>query len=269
MLKNLFLFFFVIAPLFLTAAFYFISGSFFDVPHYNPLTAQWKNYTPNSRANPLEQNAEHAIALLNQGLTDEEEKQLIQYFKEAQVKNQINDWLNYLKNKKFQDRNALELFIVRFDEAIYQRGFSVEFLWKATIATMTKLIPHPLQNIQQHNKHRLTDLLIIICLDSTLKVSHFEDLLQYNAHAWAWHNNRDNSRYQFNEVYLMQDVCLTERTLLILLPSLFEQPEKVNLAVWKRIDALLEKPKCRQKGKFLSYESQRKKIQTLLKEKTL
>jgi hypothetical protein len=266
---RLIFFFFVLVPIFLTSAFYLLSGSFWDTPHYNPLTSQWKYYTPISSTNLLESKAEQTISLLNQGLTDEEEYQIIQYFKDMRIQYKMNDFLAYLKNKRFQNRNALELLILRFDEAIYQRGLSVEFLLKATIATTTNLIPHPKRNFPQANKNYLIDLLTVICLDSNLNVNYFEEILQYNVYAWTWHNNRDNGRYQFDETYKMQDICLTQRTLAAILPQLFAQPSKVNSLVWKRIYDLLDTPKCRNKGKFIDYTEQKEKIKIILKVSTM
>ncbi|WP_027001212.1 hypothetical protein [Hugenholtzia roseola] len=264
LLKRLALFFFVLVPLFLTAVFYLLSGSFFDAPHHNPLTAQWKTYAPQTVANTTEQHAEASIALLNQGLTDEKEQQLIQYFQHIAAQSKMNDFLSYLQRKDFQGRNALELFILRFDEHIYQRGLSVEFLWKSTLAATTNLIPQPKQNFPQKNHTRLVELLAAICLDSTLQTSHFEAVLTYNAHAWAWHNNRDNSRYQFEESYQMEDICLTQRTLLQMLPFLFEKSTQVSPQIWKRIDRLLEEPKCKRKGGYIDYAKEREKIKEIL-----
>jgi hypothetical protein len=245
-----------------------LSGSFFDMPHYHPLTATWENYTPELSDNLLKYNAEQAIALLNEGLTDSKEEQLIQYFEYARAQHQMNEFLQYLKSKNFQHRNALELLILRFDEAIYQKGLSVEFLWKSTIASTTHLIPPPKRNPPQANSLFIQDLLIVICLDSSLEVSYFNDILNYNAHAWAWHHHKDNSLYQLKESYNFEDMCLTQRTLLMLLPQLFAQPEKVNIAVWKRIDTLLEHAKCRSRGVLHDYKTERSKIRTILTKDT-
>lgn len=264
LIKQLFLFFFVLVPLLLTAAFYLISGRFFDKEHYNPLTAEWQNYAPEASSDSVADRAEAVIALLNDGLTDGEEMELIAYFEGMRLANKMNAFLDYLAIKKFGDRTAFELLMLRFDEAIYQRPLSVSFLWQSTIAQLTGLIARPIKNSGLQNEHKFVDFLKTICMDSTLSAVHFEKVLDYNAQAWAWQSNRDSELYEFKEKYNAAELCLTERTLFMLLPDFFIQPEKVSAAVWQRIYALLEQPKCKKKGYFEGYQKERAMIKEIL-----
>jgi hypothetical protein len=264
MLKRLLIFFLVIVPAFLSLVFYLISGRVWDLPQENILTTQWKHYQAAPQSDSSLQLAEAALVLLNEGLTDEKEALLVAYFQTIAAQQKMGAVVRYLCAKKFGNRNGLELLILRFDEDFVQQGVSVAFLWKATIATLTGLIPHPNQKAaeirQKPNKVFLNDLLAAICCDASLSPVQFETILQYNVYAWARHQHKDSSYYRFNQKLDASNNCITESTLIGILPDLLAKGAQVNPKIWPIIDQYLAAPKCKYKGKIVDYSRYRDEI---------
>ncbi len=241
--------------------FYVATGNLYHQSHFCILTTQWKFYTPLATQNNIAQTAEQIISLLNDGLTDQEEGKIIEICSIFAQDKKLETLFQYLLNKKFEQRNALELIILRFDEAMPQNALSVEFLWKATLATFIGF-PPPTFDKQPENKHILTTLLVNACLDSSVKVSTFQKILAYNAHAWAWHGkDTDKGRYIFTKQYDFETICLTEIMLIYCAEKMLQNPQHTNKKIAWFVYQSLEKPLCnRRKQQQTKIDNQRKQL---------